>query len=272
MISSEAARAALALFEEPTARDKQRRVGPSEIGDLCQRCLADKLLGIFKDGRKGTPLAPLIGTAFHEYAETLELDKQFDLWDKNHDPMWKYFHPGEDIERYPGLVLVETKVTVGEAGDYGVIKGTMDRFDVDHKHGIDWKILTKKKAKALMGSYRIASDGSLLADLDSQYYSTLLKYYNQLQLYGKGMEDDGFEVENLSLIIIPRDVSIETLQQATVELEFPYRRNVAEMVLTRAGSIYDWARNNLGNLDDLDSDPGCYYCSRIRSTDVGGLF
>ena len=55
----------------PTERDKQTAIGVSEIGDDCERCIADKLLGIpHGTENTGAPLAPFLGTAFHAYAES----------------------------------------------------------------------------------------------------------------------------------------------------------------------------------------------------------
>lgn len=76
---------------KPSERDKQRKVGPSELGDMCERCLAEKLLGVHQE-EKTYPLAPMIGTAFHLYLENTI-----------------------GLEGY----LKETKVTVGEIEGYG---------------------------------------------------------------------------------------------------------------------------------------------------------
>ena len=105
---------------KPSERDKQRKVGPSELGDLCERCLAEKLLGVH-DEEKTYPLAPMIGTAFHLYLETTL-----------------------DLKDY----LKETRVTVGTIEGYGNISGTADGFDVESGHVVDYKVLSKKKIKA----------------------------------------------------------------------------------------------------------------------------
>lgn len=57
-------------LSRPSARDRQRKVGPSELGDLCERCLAEKLLGVH-DEERSHALAPMIGTAFHAYLESI---------------------------------------------------------------------------------------------------------------------------------------------------------------------------------------------------------
>ena len=224
------------LFQRPTERDKQTRVGPSEIGDLCARCLADKLLGIGTKPSNDTPIAPLIGTAFHAYAENLESSAS---------------------------VLVETKVTVGEVEGYGPITGTMDRYDIELKHVIDWKVLGKKKAKEMRSGYAIVG-GTVVFDEHNPYHSQLVKYYHQIQMYGKGAENAGLPVESVSLLIIPRDATIERIPQDVTELCFPYNPHVAGEVLARAGRILAWARDNPDSLDEIDSDPDCYVCSYQR--------
>lgn len=68
---SPAAMLAVSNVFAPTERDKQTCIGVSEIGDDCERCIADKLLGIPHDTENtGTPLAPFLGTAFHAFAES----------------------------------------------------------------------------------------------------------------------------------------------------------------------------------------------------------
>lgn len=53
------------VLSRPSERDKQRRIGPSELGDLCERCLAEKMLGTHEDDDRGTPFAPMLGTALY---------------------------------------------------------------------------------------------------------------------------------------------------------------------------------------------------------------
>ena len=69
MWGSEAAGRALQIVGAPTDRDRQRHVGPSELGEVCERCLADKIRGTYEDKRAGTPLAPLLGTAVQLQAQ-----------------------------------------------------------------------------------------------------------------------------------------------------------------------------------------------------------
>lgn len=221
---------------KPSEHDKQRRVGPSELGDLCERCLAEKLLGVHKE-EKTHPLAPMIGTAFHLYLENTI-----------------------GLEGY----LKETKVTVGTIDGYGDIRGTADGFDVSTGHVVDYKVLSKKKIKAFSSATFFDDNRNPEFYSDSLTEGQLKKYYYQMQLYGLGMENAGYEVNHTSLILFPRDCTVESVMSASHELCFKYSREAALNVLERANQIFKWATNNWDNLEELDSHPGCYYCTFKR--------
>lgn len=221
---------------KPSKRDKQRKVGPSELGDLCERCLAEKLLGVHQE-EKNYPLAPMIGTAFHLYLENTI-----------------------GLEGY----LKETKVTVGEIEGYGAIRGTADGFDTATGHVVDYKVLSKKKIKAFSSATFFDEDRNPEFYSDSLTEGQLKKYYYQMQLYGLGMENAGYEVNHTSLILFPRDCTVESVMSASHELCFKYNREAALNVLERANQIFKWADENRGHLEELDSHPGCYYCAFKR--------
>lgn len=221
---------------KPSERDKQRKVGPSELGDLCERCLAEKLLGVHKE-EKTHPLAPMIGTAFHLYLENVIGLKDY---------------------------LKETKVTVGTIEGYGDIRGTADGFDTATGHVVDYKVLSKKKIKAFSSATFFDEDYNPEFYSDSLTEGQLKKYYYQMQLYGLGMENAGYEVNHTSLILFPRDCTVEPVISASHELCFKYNRDAALNVLERANQIFKWAINNWNNLEELDSHPGCYYCTFKR--------
>lgn len=221
---------------KPSERDKQRRVGPSELGDLCERCLAEKLLGVHQE-EKNYPLAPMIGTAFHLYLENTI-----------------------GLEGY----LKETKVTVGEIEGYGAIRGTADGFDTATGHVVDYKVLSKKKIKAFSSATFFDEGHNPEFYSDSLTEGQLKKYYYQMQLYGLGMENAGYEVNHTSLILFPRDCTVESVMSASHELCFKYNREAALNVLERANQIFKWATDNRDNLEELNSHPGCYYCTFKR--------
>ncbi len=221
---------------KPSERDKQRKVGPSELGDLCERCLAEKLLGVHQE-EKNYPLAPMIGTAFHLYLENMVGLKDY---------------------------LKETRVTVGTIEGYGDISGTADGFDTATGHVVDYKILSKKKIKAFSSATFFDEERNPEFYSDSLTEAQLKKYYYQMQLYGLGMENAGYEVNHTSLILFPRDCTVESVMSASHELCFKYNREAALNVLERANQIFKWAINNWNILEELDSHPGCYYCTFKR--------
>lgn len=223
-------------LSKPSPRDRQRKVGPSELGDLCERCLAEKLLGIHED-ETNHPLAPMIGTAFHFYLENVIGLKGY---------------------------LKETKVTVGTIDGYGDISGTCDGFDVATGHVVDYKVLSKKKIKAFSSATFFNEHQEPEFYSDSRTELQLKKYYYQMMLYGLGMENAGYEVNYCSLILFLRDCTIESVLQASHELCFKYDRAAAYAVLERANQIFQWADENRDHIGELDSHPGCYYCAFKR--------
>lgn len=100
---------------QSTERDKQKRVGPSELGNPCPKCLGRALMGESSD--RDFSLYPWLGTAVHEYMEN---------------------HTFPDAEH-------EMKLYVGDVPGYGPIKGTTDLY-LDGTVG-DWKIVGLKKIK-----------------------------------------------------------------------------------------------------------------------------
>ena len=235
MLSSTAQRI-IDRLSKPTKRGKQKRIGPSEVGILCERCLAEKMLGIHKEPETVT-LPPIIGTAVHAYLEQL-MDN--------------------DIG-----VLKEVPVVVGNIDGYGEIKGTMDYFDIKNNHALDYKVVGKKKLADYKRALKVTKKG-VVFDNDSPVVSTLKQYWIQLSLYSRGMELLGHDVKQMSLLMIPRDDTTTDVRLAIEEIVFPYDREVALKALERASQIYKWAQEHRDSLDDLVSDPNCYYCKYTR--------
>jgi hypothetical protein len=192
---------------KPTERDKQTRVGPSELGNPCPRCLGRALMGA--GGGGDFSLYPWIGTAVHAYLE----DNVFP--DAQH----------------------ELKLVVGEVPGYGEVKGTTDLYR--NKTVVDWKVVGIKKIR----EYRVKG-------MRTQY-----RY--QAQLYAKGCERIGLEVESIAIVCIPRDDgdpnNIWVYEEA-------YQPEMADAVLSRAGLIYERALKD--GWASLPSDEDCWTCSR----------
>mgnify|MGYP006944270799 FL=1 len=188
-----------------------------------------------------TPIAPLLGTAFHLLCEKRS----------------------RDMER-EAEVLVEQPVHVGDVGGYGPIKGTLDRFDIEAGEVMDWKLVSRKKMGLFEHLYREAMWGGFGPITKLAGAAQFLQYYIQLCLYGKGMEDQGNDVSAVTLLLLPRDATVHVVESEFTALSMPYDRDLAIYALGRAGLIYKKARECDDLITALDSAPECFYCSKYR--------
>jgi len=101
-------------------RSLQTRIGPSELGASCDRCLVSKLAGI-QEKREAAWL-PWVGSAVHEQLELA----------------FAAANAGLSRTRW----LVESQVTVGNVGGVD-ITGHADLFDLELSEITDWKIVGK---------------------------------------------------------------------------------------------------------------------------------
>jgi hypothetical protein len=178
-------------------RTLQTRIGPSELGNPCDRCLAHKLGGT--PDRPEAAWLPQIGTAVHEWAEMVILRHEFT----------------RAALGMPPRFLPEHKVTVGQIRGQD-ITGHSDVFDTHTGTVIDWKVVgttTLRQAKA---------------------HGPSLGYSRQAQLYGKGWEDAGHQVTTVCIYYLPRNsVSLSDGYAWTA----PYDRHDAERTLARANAL-----------------------------------
>lgn len=185
-----------AIAHQP--RSLQTRIGPSEIGNPCDRCLAHKLAGT----PEATEVAwlPFIGTCVHEELEGILL---------RHETT-------RAALGMPGRFLPENRVTVGQIGGVG-ITGSTDLFDTHTGTVIDYKVVgttTLKSAKA---------------------HGAKPMYRTQAHLYGKGWQDAGFTVRSVLVWFMPRNAI--SLRQGYVWQQ-PYDRAVAEAALLHANQLH----------------------------------
>ena len=199
-------------------------------------------MGIKRPGEnEKTPIAPLLGTAFHLLCEKRS----------------------RDMER-ESEVLVEQPVHVGDVGGYGPIKGTLDRFDIKAGEVLDWKLVSLKKRDAFKRLHRKAQQDGFDAIVEDYGAAQLLQYYIQLCLYGKGLEDQGYEVNNVTLLLLPRDATVHIVESELTALQMSYDRDLAIYALGRAALIYEKARKSDDLITALDTAPECFYCSKYR--------
>lgn len=199
-------------------------------------------MGVQRPGEnEKTPIAPLLGTAFHLLCEKRSRDMEQEA-----------------------KVLVEQSVHVGDVGGYGPIKGTLDRFDIGAGEVMDWKLVSLKKRDAFKRLYRKSQRDSFDVIVEDYGAAQFLQYYIQLCLYGKGMEDQGYDVSAVTLLLLPRDATVHVVESELTTLSMPYDRDLAIYALGRAGLIYKKACESDDLITALDSAPECYYCNKYR--------
>lgn len=184
---------------KPTARDKQKRIGPSSLGNPCPHCLGREMYMTDNDVEgfdQDFSMYPWIGTAVHAYLERM-------------------------VFQTPDF-LHEQKLYVGDVPLYGPIKGTADLVHKEATEHLDtfvgdWKIVGLKKIK----SYRVNGAPK--------------QYRFQAQLYARGCELAGIPVRGIAIIFIPRDSG--NANDIFIHEE-AYQPEMAESALARAGAIY----------------------------------
>lgn len=218
----------LSLLRTQKARDKQRKIGASGIGDPCAYCLARNLSGA-QGIEKSSPywLGAKIGDAVHNLLE-YEASKHLE----GTEGVFKVFKGAR----------LEKAVYIGDIPGYGSIWSTPDLFLTEENHLVDYK--TSKRSKV---DYYVAT-GELPT-----------KYVYQVQLYARALEDMGYTVDKISFVFINRD---GTGDRDVVVISIDYDRKLADEAWDRVVSAWQWL-NEGGDIETLQSDPECFYCSAI---------
>ena len=129
---------------------------------------------------------------------------------------------------------------------------------------MDWKLVSLKKRDAFKRLYRKSQRNGFDAIVEDYEAAQFLQYYIQLCLYGKGMEDRGYEVGTVTLLLLPRDATVHVVESELTALSMHYDRDLAIYALGRAGLIYKKACESDDLITTLDSAPECFYCSKYR--------
>jgi hypothetical protein len=211
-------------------RNMQSHLGPSEIGDQCDRKVVGKLAGEPVTNHVVDPWASIVGTAVHAWlAEKFGLENQLNQFAF---PRW----------------LTEVRVT-----PHPSYPGTADLYDAAYKSVVDWKIL----GPTSMAKVRRPEGPPV-------------HYQVQLLLYALGYRNMGLPVERVMLAALPRteptldamyvwehqysatdDVVIEAVLGKTA-----IRRQIADEVLGR--------RIPITAVPITPSDDGCFFCPFYR--------
>ncbi|MFB7219375.1 hypothetical protein [Streptomyces sp. NPDC056227] len=182
-----------------SGRSLQKAIGPSEVGEACERQLSYKLLDWPETNTNRDPIAAIIGTGFHLWmAEKFEA-RQVDI--------------GGGRTRY----RIEERVTVRDSPIPAArLTGSSDLFDRLRRDNLDWKLV----GKSSHDKYRRQGPGE--------------KYRVQAHLYGMGQENAGEDVHRVVVVFVARHH--ELMVHVWSE---PYDRSVAEAALARLDRIRD---------------------------------
>lgn len=215
------------LLKTQSKRDKQSKIGASEIGNPCDYCVASRLAGRPKVSSEYW-LGARIGTGIHAELET-EIAKHVDT-------------PQEAIFSSLKDAASEYNMPIYTMEGYGEIRSTADLLVTNHLHLVDFK--TSKKLQ--VDKYK----------LNGVPY----QYVVQQQLYGYGFNQmvPGL-VERISLVFINRDGSSD--RDFWVH-SFDYDESIAKSALDRLEGLWQYVREEK-DLEELDSHPDCFYCNVV---------
>ena len=215
-------------------RSMQRHLGPSELGEECDRQVVSKMAAMAKTNNVSDPWASVMGTAGHAWVED----------------MYKWDNRRRLAEGMPGRWIAEMKVTPDPGDDPH--PGTADLYDAEYLALVDHKFLgdTSRAKLIAKGPKRV--------------------YYVQLLLYRRGYQNLGLPVNRIVLLAWPRTKSslddlyvwehIPTPEDEVlvdkVIAQTKERQQVAELV--KSGAL------NIMNVKPTPSDDSCMFCPLYR--------
>ncbi len=180
-------------------RSLQKRIGPSEVGDPCERKLTYKVLDWPETATGGDPIASVLGTGFHAWMEEAFAARQTALADGR--PRYK----------------VEERITVRDSPiETAKLTGSSDLYDRATGTVFDWKLV----GVSTMDNYRRKGPGP--------------QYRIQAHLYGLGQENAGETPQRVAIVFVGRYHEL----RVHVWTE-PYQRQIALDALERLDRIRD---------------------------------
>lgn len=157
----------LTRMQAPSARSLQMAIGPSNVGDACDRCLGVAMAVKISARHKKEDRFNLLawqGTAYHKGFEDL-------VGAAN----WKG-------------ISTEKRVSIGKVKGYGKVSGSIDLYSEKDGSVGDYKFRYKDNIR------RMKAAGV-----------PPIQYRRQVHLYGYGVEMEGLPIEEVCLLFIPRD-------------------------------------------------------------------
>lgn len=221
----------IGLLQSETERDKQRKVGASQISNPCTKHLAMDLAGIPQQPSKYW-LGGKIGTAVHLLIEDLIAKA--------------------DLAKFPELedCRVEQSIVLGELPEYGTIKSKPDLALVKDRHLIDWKTTKRDEAKRIQ---KWLDTGVI--NPKTEY--TMKKYMAQGQLYAWGLNNMGVAIETIALAFISRD---GTNEADIVVVDFEYEEAAALNLWRRLETLWEELQSGV-HPESYAGDADCFNCA-----------
>lgn len=264
---------AISLLKAQTARDKQVRVGASNLSNQCDRCLAYAFLG----QERTSPILDqawmgrVLGTAFHGILE----DRITDALKDSMRASLIGLHPGAAAERH---------VWFADFAGYGPVGGTIDADLGEHAdHIIDWKGSTRKRI-CILRDYLATQQGldapfgrtHTWVKLSQREYDAEMQkmaykvtgYYGQANLYMRGAGRS-----RASLVLLARDgtgmfdnpegqryTDPKAVHDVFV-LSFDYDPAYTDALIARGQAIVNHLAGG-GSPADLSSQEHCFICEK----------
>lgn len=216
----------LDLLKNPGERDKQRLIGPSEIGNACDYCVGNRLLNTPK-GTSKYWLGAKIGTAIHA---------ELEMEERKHTEK-----PQSGRFRALKGAKIEESVVLGTIEGYGTVKAKPDLVLVSEEHLVDHKTSSKKKVM----KYKL--DG------------VPMQYVYQQNLYAWALNQAGIPIRKISLSFINRE---GTTDDDVWIHSFEYDEALALKAWSRLELLWQWLQDG-HDVEELESHPDCYYCSQV---------
>lgn len=211
-------------------RSVQKRLGPSEVGHLCDRQVIGKMAGAPATNHVADPWASIMGTAGHAFfADAFN-------WDNVHNDYLRW--------------LTEKRVTPDPGPS--AHPGTADIYDAFNRCVVDWKFQAD----------------STRAKLKS--HGPPRHYYVQILLYRRGYLNLGLPVDRVAIVSLPRTKSTMDDMYVWSHVPTPADDRLIEDVLTQTRfreEVAVWVREGRLSLMDVPATPDhdeCFWCSLYR--------
>lgn len=204
-------------------RSKQLAIGPSEVGDPCDRRIAYKLAGTPEINTYRDPWPAIVGTAIH-------------AWLENGIQRYQDYHLGPDYH-YPWL----TELAVSPDP---LVEGHSDVYNQNTQSVVDWKTCgvdaMRKYRKEVPQGYRV-----------------------QIQLYGLGHENAGRPVKDVILVFFPRSGWLGDMFIHREPYDRSVAEAALERMYSIGGQCLDLdVENEPQRFQDIEATPGdsCVWC------------